>query len=159
MRGAISGLLVAGVAGAAMLTGSAAMAGPFDGLAGKWTGTGLLTYADGTRERLQCTATYEQSVSDSIKQTLLCKSDSYLFRIKAFYQSDASSLTGSWQETEMDVHGRLTGSVQDGRISGKLSGPGFEATVVVDTKGNKQTVLIDAPGQQRITQVAISVSR
>jgi hypothetical protein len=41
---------------------------------------------------------------------------------------------------------------------GNLRGPGFQARVTVDTKGNQQTVTVVAT-DQRISQVAISVRR
>src|SRR5579862_370270 len=87
-RRIISGLIVAGVAGAAVLTTCdlAAAAGPFDGLAGKWAGTGVVTYSDGTKERLQCSVKYEQADPNSITQAVSCTSDSYNFRINAFYK-------------------------------------------------------------------------
>src|SRR5690349_21649782 len=53
-----------GVAAAAVMfaqlapTTVAAAAGPFDGLEGVWTGDGMLTYSNGTQERLACRVQY-----------------------------------------------------------------------------------------------------
>jgi hypothetical protein len=58
----------------------------------------------------------------------------------------------------LQVQGSLTGTVSNGHIIGNLHGPGFEARVQVDTKGDRQTVTVLAP-EQRITQVAIAVRK
>ncbi len=156
----LSASLVAGVVGLAALgsVGVAAAAGPFDGLAGRWSGTGVVTYSDGTKERLQCSVKYDQSNPDSIAQAVNCTSDSYNFKINAFYKNNATSLAGHWEELVMQISGSLTGSVANGVITGNLHGPGFQAKVIVDTKGNRQTVTVTAP-EQRISQVAIAVRR
>jgi hypothetical protein len=157
MRGIAAGLIITG---AAMLAtaGMAAAGGPFDGLAGKWTGAGVVTYSDGTKERLQCSVKYEQNEPNSVTQALGCTSDSYNFKISAYYKSDTNGLVGHWSEAVNQVSGSLSGTVSDGHIVGNLRGPGFQARVTVDTKGNQQTVTVVAT-DQRISQVAISVRR
>jgi hypothetical protein len=160
VRGVLSGLLVAGVTGVAVLATApvAAASGPFDGLEGKWSGTGVVTYSDGTKERLQCSVKYEQADPNSITQAVSCASDSYNFRINAYYKAQASGVVGHWAETVLQVSGSLTGTVIDGHISGNLHGPGFQAKVNVDTKGNQQTVTV-VTADQKISQVAIAVRR
>jgi hypothetical protein len=154
---AVSGLVLAGVAVVAT-SAFASASGPFDGLAGKWSGTGVVTYSDGTKERLQCSVKYEQAEPTSITQAVSCTSDSYNFRINAFYKSSNSGLVGHWSETVMQVNGSLSGTVTDGHIMGNLRGPGFQAKVNVDTKGNQQTVTV-VTADQKISQVAIAVKR
>jgi hypothetical protein len=134
--------------------------GPFDGLAGRWAGNGVVTYSDGTKERLQCTVKYDQSEPNSISQSLACNtsSDTYNFKINAYYRNQATSLVGHWDELVLQISGSISGTVSNGRISGNLRGPGFQANVIVDTKGDHQTVTIDAPNQ-RISQVAIAVKK
>jgi hypothetical protein len=159
LRHAISGLALASVAAALMVgTGSAAMAGAFDGLAGKWSGTGVVTYSDGTKERLQCTVKYEQNEPDAVTQALSCTSDSYNFKINAYYKSATGGLVGHWSELVNQVSGSLNGTVSNGHIAGNLHGPGFQARVSVDTKGNQQSVTV-VTADQKISQVAIQVRR
>lgn len=135
-----------------------AAAGPFDGLAGRWAGAGVVTYSDGTKERLQCNVKYEQADPNSVTQALSCTSDSYNFKINAYYKSGSGGLVGHWSELVNQVSGSLTGSVSDGHIVGNLHGPGFQARVSVDTKGNQQTVTV-VTADQKISQVAIQVRR
>jgi hypothetical protein len=154
------GPLTAAALGLAMLGSAAADPGPFDGLAGRWAGNGVVTYSDGTKERLTCTVKYDQAEPNSISQSLACttSSDTYHFKINAYYKNQADSLVGHWDELVLQISGSITGKVANGRISGNLHGPGFEAAVVVDTKGDHQTVTISAP-EQRISQVAIAVKK
>jgi len=158
-RAIASGLTIVAM-GTAIMIGAAgtAVAGPFDGLPGKWSGTGVVTYSDGTKERLQCSVKYEQADPNSVTQAVACTSDSYNFRINAFYKSNTNGLVGHWSETVMQVSGSLTGTVSDGHILGNLRGPGFQARVNVDTKGNQQTVTV-VTADQKISQVAIAVKR
>jgi len=147
--------------GMAVLAGSAAASaadGPFAGLEGVWGGNGTVTYSSGTRERLHCRVQYIQANPDNLQQALRCASDSYKFQINAYFQHDAGNLTGHWAELTMNVSGTITGTVQNGHIQGSLHGPGFVATVLVDTRGNNQTVTISSADQE-IRQVAIQVSR
>jgi len=158
-RGNVSGLALAALTAALMMGAiGTAVAGPFDGLAGRWGGTGVVTYSDGTKERLQCNVKYDQAEPDSVTQALTCTSDSYNFRINAYYKSGAGGLVGHWSETVNQVSGSLSGTVSDGHIVGNLRGPGFQARVSVDTKGNQQTVTV-VTADQKISQVAIAVKR
>ena len=157
-------LMFAGLVGlaAASFTGSAGSAasagGPFQGLTGVWGGNGTVTYSSGTRERLHCRVQYTQANDDNLQQALRCASDSYKFEINAFFQHRSGSLTGHWEEHVLNISGTLTGSATAGHIKGNLHGPGFLASVNVDTTGTRQSVVISTPDQQ-IRQVSIQVSK
>lgn len=142
------------------LTGTALPAsGPFEGLEGIWGGSGTVTYASGTKERLRCRVQYVIAQDrDTLSQALRCASDSYNFQINAFYAHSNGVITGNWDEKYLEVSGTITGSASAGLISGKLHGPGFLATVVVDTNGTSQTVKIAAEGQE-IREVAVEVRK
>jgi hypothetical protein len=144
--------------GAGAATPTVAADNPFSTLVGNWTGNGMVTYASGTKERLRCKVKYDQNAQDSIQQALRCASDSYKFQINAYYRHTDTTLTGHWDELTLQISGSITGSVSDGKISGDLHGPGFLASVLVDTKGNSQTVKISAEDQD-IREVSLSVKR
>ena len=153
-------LLIAAAFGLAVFgsAGAAIAAGPFDGLAGRWAGSGTVTYDDGTKERLTCTAKYDQTDSNSISQVLACNSSSYNFRILAYYKNTDTTLTGHWSEQVLQIEGSISGTVANGRITGSLHGPTFEAAVVVDTHGAQQTVTITNDNGS-IRHVAIAVRK
>jgi hypothetical protein len=136
----------------------AAAAGPFDGLEGIWTGDGMITYASGTQERLSCRVQYLQSNPNNLQQALRCASDSYNFQINAYFDSANGKLSGNWAELVNNVSGSVSGTAAVGRINGDLKGPGFNATLNVVTKGDRQTVNIQAPINE-IRAVSIEVRK
>jgi hypothetical protein len=155
------GLMAAPIVTLLGLGASPALAdNPFTTMVGQWNGKGIVTYASGTKERLTCKVRYDMQTDEtSILQTLRCASDSYKFQINAFYRNTAGKLNGHWEELTLQVSGSITGNVSDaGKITGNLHGPGFEASVQVDTNGNTQTVDI-ASENQDIRSVSVSVKR
>jgi len=54
--------------------------GPFAGLNGSWSGSGTVSLADGSKERIRCRANYTVDATGSgLRQSLRCASDSYKF--------------------------------------------------------------------------------
>jgi hypothetical protein len=137
---------------------AAAAAGPFDGLEGFWNGSGVVTYASGTKEKLRCRVQYILGGSNRLQQALRCASDSYKFQINASFVHNGGSVSGHWDELSMNISGSITGTATAGHINGDLHGPGFLASVSVDTDGDKQSVTI-AAADQDIRQVAIEVRK
>lgn len=149
--------LVALVCGA--IATPALAAGPFTGVIGVWGGTGTVTYASGTKERLSCRAQYVQNNDDNLQQALRCASDSYNFQINAFFQHTNGDLRGRWEELVLEISGSVTGNVTDGRIEGSLHGPGFVAELTVQTTGNRQKVKILTPDQEiRVVDIEVRKS-
>jgi len=136
----------------------AAAVGPFEGLSGVWAGSGTMTFASGTKERLRCRVQYVQNNENNLQQALRCASDSYRFDINAYFDSVDGNITGIWQELSQEIHGTVTGTVADGRIDGDLHGPGFVAQLLVTTTGNRQEVSIEAELEE-IRSVAIEVRK
>lgn len=131
---------------------------PFASLVGVWTGKGVVSYSSGTKEKLRCNVKYDSNADDSILQTLRCASDSYKFEINAYYRHHDGVVTGHWEELTMNISGSISGDVTGGKITGDLKGPGFSASVLVDTNGDDQTVTISAQDQD-IEDVSVSVHR
>jgi hypothetical protein len=140
------------------VVGAAATAGPFDGLTGMWSGTGTVTYASGTKERLRCRVQYVQANVDNLQQALRCASDSYKFEINAYFDHANGKIAGTWSELTMDVRGTLAGTANAGVIKGDLDGPGFVAQLEVNTRGDRQHVTIEADLQE-IRAVDIEVHK
>lgn len=153
-------LAAASLGGFVALSGVADAAGePFEGLDGIWGGSGTVTYASGTKERLRCRVQYVIGGNkQSVTQALRCASDSYNFQINAIYVHNNGKISGTWDERYLEVSGSLTGTLSGGVISGNLHGPGFLADYEVNTNGNAQTVRIAAEGQE-IREVAVEVRK
>ena len=62
-------------------------AAPLTLMAGAWTGTGTITFSDGTRERLRCRSNYQPDAAGATMQlSLTCASDSYKFELASQVQ-------------------------------------------------------------------------
>jgi hypothetical protein len=145
---------------AVMMTATAALAaGPFERLAGSWSGNGTIAMNDGHNERIRCRAVYEVVPSGIIlHQNLRCASDSYKFEVRSSIQADGSSLTGTWSELTRQVTGNVSGTIQGDQISTSVSGTGFSASLNLTTRGNSQAVSI-APSGTDIRSVQIDLKR
>ena len=151
--------LTASLFWSAALGASAQAGGPFEKLAGAWTGNGTIAMSDGHSERIRCRANYEVTPSGIIlHQDLRCASDSYKFEVKSSLVVSGNELTGTWSETTRQVTGSVTGTIQGEQISTSVSGTGFSATLGVTTRGNAQSVSIKPEGTD-IQSVQIAMKR
>jgi hypothetical protein len=150
---AVAVVLVATLAGSA----SYAQTGPFTGLAGVWSGTGMVTLDDGSTERIRCRATYAVATTGmGLNQTLLCASDSYKFDLSSTVTSDNGALSGTWTEASKNVSGILRGLGSNGSFEVVASSPGFTANISLTTRGNKQSVVIKAESQFKSASITLS---
>jgi hypothetical protein len=137
---------------AALLLASAAHAetGPFTGLAGSWSGGGTVALAGGPKERITCRANYAVGGGGAnLRQSLRCASDSYRFDLTSDVQDQGGQLTGTWSEASRNVQGALFGQAQGGgRLQVSVNGPGFVANVSLITQGDRQTVTVNAQGNE-----------
>ena len=158
VRGLILGA-VAMLAAAAFSTPSQAQSGPFNGLAGVWSGAGTVTLDDGSSERIRCRATYAVGeAGHGLNQTLTCASDSYKFDLRTNVIAEGNNITGSWSEISRNISGTIQGSGTSGAIQVVASAAGFSANITVTTRGNRQTVLIRSEGSFKAANITLSRS-
>jgi hypothetical protein len=136
-----------------------AQQGPFTGLSGSWSGGGFVTLASGQRERMRCRANYQVSENGTrLQQSLRCASDSYRFDVNANIVSEGGVLTGTWSETGRNASGSVSGRVNGSQIQARIDGAGFSANLVLNTRGDRQSVTIESPGHE-VTQVSATFTR
>jgi hypothetical protein len=133
-------------------------AGPFAGLAGSWSGTGAITLASGSRERIRCRAVYEAPGGKTLALRLRCASDSYNFDLIANLTHQGDAISGSWSETSRNVSGSVSGRAAGGTIQAVASSAVFSANLTLTTRGTKQSVSIRSPGTD-LTEAAITLNR
>lgn len=134
---------------------------PFAGMSGTWSGDGLVTMANGTRERMRCRASYSvAAMGASLNQGLRCASDSYRFDVKAFVQAaQDGALSGTWSEATHGVSGDVTGRVvSSGKIDTSVDTFGFSAALSVSTEGKRQHVSIVPQGND-VVSVSIDMQK
>lgn len=120
---------------------------PFAGMAGVWSGRGSISLEGGAREAIRCRATYAvRNDGNALQQTLRCASDSYKIELTSNVVSNHGKLTGTWSEATRNVSGDVEGSTSGGRFQVVVSAGGFSADVVLNTRGNSQSVVIRSEG-------------
>ena len=157
--GVKAGAMAAAI-GLCMLANDAARAEtPFAQFAGSWSGQGKITVQNGASERIRCRGTYRAGGNGmTLSLSLRCASDSYRFELASDVTYEGGSISGSWNETSRQVYGQITGRATANNITAQASAVGFNASLVIATRGNNQTVAIRSPGSE-ISEVTISMAR
>jgi hypothetical protein len=163
MNAAKTARLVTFAAVLSLSTGTAdisqAAEGPFAPFAGNWTGNGTITVQNGSRERIRCRGHYVVGApGNKLSLSLRCASDSYKVELQSDISYDRGIIQGSWNEASRQVYGQLGGRAVGNHIDAKVSSVGFNATLSLTTRVNRQEVMIRSPGSE-ISEVAISLSR
>ena len=158
-------LIFAALAGFSIVTldnpamSAVAAAGPFTSMLGSWLGDGSVTSSKGVTERIRCRAKYSASPSGgALHQVLRCASDSYKFDVIADVVYDGGALSGTWTEINKKVTGQVEGRIDAVRVQATIAGPSFSAELVMNTRGNHQSVSI-RPKDVEITAVSIDLRR
>lgn len=139
---------------------SSAYAGPFSGLAGTWSGSGHISLANGTRERIRCRAHYAVGNDGTmLQQSLRCASDSYNFDLRSDVESHGGRITGNWNESTRQIGGTLSGHARRGRIEVSVQNPNFNARLTLISHGRHQSVIIRSSGGSQFTGASISLAR
>jgi hypothetical protein len=150
----------AAVGAALMVSVSAshAQSRPFAGFDGAWSGNGTVSLSDGSTERIRCRADYKvNGTGQVLKQNLRCASDSYKFDLSSDVTSQGDRISGNWTEASRNIFGNLQGTAGGGKIDVLVEAPGFAASLMLRTNGNKQTVQISSKGD--IKGVSITMVR
>ena len=150
---------VAAVALWAATLSTKAVAGPFSGLGGRWNGAGHVELSNGTKERIRCRASYQvDSNGQAMHQALRCASDSYKFELRSDVESQGNQISGNWSELTRSVSGKLSGHARQGRIEVFVKSETFNAKLILDSHGNRQSVTIKSQGTQ-FTGATIKLAR
>jgi hypothetical protein len=136
-----------------------AQQGPFADMAGSWSGSGNIKLASGSRDRIQCRATYDVPADgQGLQLALRCASDSYNFDFRGNAIYSDGSITGNWSETTRNTAGQFTGRAAGNHFDVRIEGQTFAALLSMTTSGDRQSVTIESPGSQ-ISDVMIVLRR
>jgi hypothetical protein len=143
----------------ASLSGSASFAqsGPFAGMAGNWSGGGIVTLDDGSSERIRCRAAYAVGAGGAgLNLSLICASDSYKFNLASNVLAQGAVLSGTWTESSRNISGTIEGRAASGNFQVVAGAPGFTANLSLTTRGNKQSVVIKSDSAFRSASISLS---
>jgi hypothetical protein len=131
----------------------------FAAMAGTWTGGGKIDLLNDIHERLRCRATYTPGHSNtSLTLAIRCASDNYKFELSSTVTDRNGQISGQWSEAGYGASGSISGRINGSRISAIAKGDSFNASLSVNTTGNKQSVTI-TPQATYIVGVQIGLSR
>ena len=140
-------------------TGLAWAAGPFASFEGNWTGTGVITVDNGSKEKLRCRAHYDVgNAGASLTQNLTCASDSYKFNVVSKVAAEGDTISGDWAETSRNARGHISGRIGPTQISAQVNGLGFTASIGIAARGGQQSVTISPTGTD-IKNVLVTMSK
>jgi hypothetical protein len=150
--GHVGGLLAAATL---FIGGTAAVAQlktvKIDEFSGYWSGTGTVTWTNGSTEQLKCVATYRPG-ADQVRQNLRCASQGYSISASVDLKFAGSAVTGTWEEKTYSANGAITGTVND---------KGFVLAIVdmtVDHTTCKQAIDIDPKGMD-VAKIKIGLGK
>ena len=126
-------------------------------MAGVWSGGGTVTLDDGSTERIRCRET--AAVGDGgtgLNLSLTCASDSYKFDLSGNVVSNGGVLSGTWSESSRGITGTLGGRGGNGNFEVVANAAGFNASLSVATRGNRQSVAIRSQSGFRGASIALS---
>jgi hypothetical protein len=136
-------------------------ANPFMKFGGSWTGSGLIYFSNGNKERIRCRAGFtpgDTFNAVSLKLELRCAGDAYTFELHSELNYDSGSVTGTWTELARGVNGNVTGTINGDQINAVAESQTFTATLELISLGDKQQVRITSPGSE-MTDVLIGLNR
>ena len=135
-------------------------AGPFAEMAGTWSGSGNITLSSGASERIRCRSAYAVVDGGStLQQDLRCASDSYRFDLRSdITHRQDGTLQGRWIESSRNISGNVSGRLSGDQVQARVEGPGFSASLTMNTRGERQSVSIQSAGTQ-VTGLSITLSR
>ncbi|MEY9184111.1 hypothetical protein ABIG06_005702 [Bradyrhizobium sp. USDA 326] len=131
----------------------------FDGLAGAWSGVGTMKPSDGPREKVRCKVAYDVTrPGRSLTLNLRCASDAYKMVLSANIEQSGTELSGNWFESEYRQGGKVYCTNKDSLIEARIEGNTVAALVTIQTRSNRQSFLMEAPGSW-MSEVAIELNK
>jgi len=159
---AASGTLAGAALALVLIAASSAHAqssGPFEVLAGSWSGSGVVNTSDGSHERVRCLAKYvSEKAGNGVQLDLRCATDSYKVEFTSNIVQSGGSLSGNWFERTRRVGGQISGKAEGDQVSVRASGQTFTALLNVTTQGTRQTFSMESPGAW-IPEFSIALNR
>ena len=138
--------------------GVANAGGPFEQLAGTWSGKGKVTFEGGNSETLACTAYYvSRDAGAGLGLAIRCASSSYKAEIRSNLRYANGKISGQWEERNFNAAGDASGVVTPERMNLRITGA-ITGSITITQAGSKQSVSISTSGGG-LSGVSIGLSR
>jgi hypothetical protein len=151
-----SAVIAAAVSLSFAFGGAQAVAGPFDGMAGNWSGDGRITMASGSGERLRCRSSNSIGQGgNSLDISIRCASDSYKIDLSGYMINSNGSISGKWSEPNYNSAGSVSGRASGNGVNVIAVGNTFSARMSMTGSGGRLSVTI-RPEATEIRNVSLS---
>ncbi|MCB1451920.1 MAG: hypothetical protein KDJ67_17695 [Nitratireductor sp.] len=141
----VAAMVIASVALiSAIAPASAAGDDPFDVIRGKWRGSGTMSFTDGTKQRIACSAQYTGTASQ-LGLVIACKSSISEITLSARLSANGGNLLGTWEEKTYKAIGSVSGRATESRIRFYIGGYVL-GTMTVNYNKSRQQVVIATKG-------------
>lgn len=113
---------------------------PFELIRGKWAGTGVMSFTDGTSERIVCNSQYSGTASQ-LGLFIGCKSNISAIALSAKLSANAGNLLGTWEEKTYKAIGSVSGKATENRIQFYIGGNVLGSMTVNYNKTTQQVTI------------------
>lgn len=137
----VAALIVTAAAGIS----NAAAQGAVASLLGEWSGSGRISYTDGSSEAIRCNA-YNTGGGSEVRMAIQCKNDRNPIHIRSQLNIDGSRASGKWEERTFNASGSASGSASASRISLSISGGGLNGSMSVAVSSSSLSISITTQG-------------
>ncbi len=140
---------------------AAPISDPIAGLAGRWSGQGMIIPARGARESFKCVVTYAGNGNGSqVMQNLRCQSANYKLDTATHLLIRGNQVTGRWAERVLSLSGTVRGTVTPDGFDVLLSGRFFTAKMkIAATSQCEQSVTVTPARADYIRQMSASLKK
>ena len=134
---------------------------PIAGLAGRWSGQGMVIPARGARESFRCVVTYAGAGNGSqLMQNLRCQSANYKLDTATHLLIRGKHVIGRWSERVYSLSGTVRGTVTPDGFDVLLSGRFFTANMkIAATSECEQSVTVTPARADYIRQMSASLKK
>jgi hypothetical protein len=140
--------------------GHAQNANPLTKLRGNWSGSGSISLASGTKEKILCRSGYiiEDKVNNTLRMDLRCTGNTYKFELQSDLSYNDGKIDGVWSELTRSISGKMFGSIVGNQLRVIAESPIFQASIDLTTRGDSQSIRIQSPGSE-MSEVLVSLNR
>ncbi len=126
-------------------TAAVAQSSAVSALIGTWSGSGRISYTDGSSEAIRCTA-YNTGGGTELRLAIQCRSEKNPIHIRSQLRVDGGRVSGNWEERTFNASGSASGRAGSGSMALAVSGGGFDGSMSVSYGGSSLRINITTQG-------------
>ncbi|HRK19012.1 MAG TPA: hypothetical protein PK970_08650 [Hyphomicrobiaceae bacterium] len=125
--------------------GSAMAQSAVSNLLGNWSGSGRISYTDGSSEAIRCNA-YNTGGGSEVRMAIQCRSEKNPIHIRSQLKIDGGRASGQWEERTFNAAGTASGSASSSNVNLSITGGGLTGAMAVSISRSSLTITITTQG-------------